>query len=189
MSLWPLIAASPNLQTARAPTQVVFFTHWPLLVCNSPSALGERRLLLHAVIERAITASLLQPRTTEKQQQLRHSRLSIHPSTCFSLCHLALPVNHSLSLRSIGSSKEPQTGTNLCALIGILALTHPSSVYPVLKPFHWCIDSHYTPHTTPLSTGESSLTGSWMPETTGSTKLYYKYYVYSNTVHSTYDKV
>lgn len=112
------------------------------------------------------------PRTTEKQQQLRYSRLSIHPSTCFSLCRLTLLINHSLFLRSIGSSKDPQTDTNLCALICILVLTHPSSVYPVFKPSHWCIDSRYTPHPTPLSTGESFLMGSWMPETASSTKPY-----------------
>lgn len=193
MSLWPLIAASPNLKTARGPMD---FLHPLATAClqqslrvggKEASSACSHKKGYHCKL--AATWLACKPRTTEKQQRLRHSRLSIHPSTCFSLCRLTLPVNHLLSLRSIGSSKDPQTDTNLCALICILTLTHPSSVYPVLKPCHWCIDSRYTSHPTPLSTGESSLTGSWMPETTGSTKPYYKHYVFSYTAHSTYDKV
>ena len=79
MSLWPLISASPNLQTARAPTGVVSSTHWPLFVCNSPSALGERKLLLRAVIERATVASLLQPGLLASPEQLRSSSDSDTP--------------------------------------------------------------------------------------------------------------
>lgn len=108
------------------------------------------------VIERTTVASLLQPGLLASpgqlrtQQGLRHSVVPIHPSTCFSLCGLILPVNHSLSLRSIGSYRDPHTDTNLCPLIHILTLTHPSSLYPVINLFHWCVDSHYIPYPHPL---------------------------------------
>lgn len=64
-------AASSNLQTARVPTRVTSSTYWPLLVRSSPSGLGERKLLLRAVMEKATIASLLQPAWLASPEQLR----------------------------------------------------------------------------------------------------------------------
>lgn len=87
----------------------------------------------------------------------------------------------------MGSYKDPRADTNLCRLICILTLTHPSSVPPVITSSIGAL-AYITTTPPPLSTGESSLTG-FLDARNHRQYQTLLCVMFFYTVHNTYDKV